>query len=294
MADIFISYAHEDESRVKELVSAFEKHGWSVFWDRHIPAGATWRSYIGAALEEARCILVVWSQNSLRSDWVSEEADEGKRRGILIPLILDAVQPPRGFREVQAADLSDWQLGQPSERLAGLLADISRLLGRVPAAQRQTPKQVPVSIERKQEGEAARPPSGSRSLLLAGTLAILAGVLVAGYFGFRPSQRPDDSTQRTPQLAPSAVRLSSPSTKSQWLVVAGSYARADSRAAEQRRQKLLDAGHAAMTIHTNDYRLLQPNLSAVVIGPFASQEEASAALAKVKRTVPDAYLKQGR
>jgi len=294
MADIFISYAHEDESRVKELVSAFEKHGWSVFWDRHIPAGATWRSYIGTALEEARCILVVWSRHSVDSDWVSEEADEGKRRRILIPLIFDAAQPPRGFREVQAADLSDWQLGQPSERLDRLFADISQLLGRIPDAQRATPKQVPVPKERKQEGKSERTTSGSRSLLLAGALATLVVLLVVGYIGFRPSQQLHDLPTPTPQSTPSAVRPGSTSAKSQWLVVVGSYARADSRAAEQRRQMLLDAGHDAMTIDTNDYKLLRPNLSAVVIGPFASQEEASAALAKVKQTVPDAYLKQGR
>ena len=41
MGDIFISYAREDRNRIKPLAEALEKQGWSVFWDRTIPAGQT-------------------------------------------------------------------------------------------------------------------------------------------------------------------------------------------------------------------------------------------------------------
>ena len=64
MADIFLSYSREDEARIKSLVTEFEAQGWTVFWDRRIPAGETWRSYIGTALQDARCIVVAWSQSS--------------------------------------------------------------------------------------------------------------------------------------------------------------------------------------------------------------------------------------
>ena len=41
-AHIFLSYAREDEARAATLVRALTEHGWSVFWDRRIPAGRTW------------------------------------------------------------------------------------------------------------------------------------------------------------------------------------------------------------------------------------------------------------
>jgi hypothetical protein len=47
MSDIFISYASEDLPRIRPLVDALERRGWSVFWDRTIPAGKTWREVIG-------------------------------------------------------------------------------------------------------------------------------------------------------------------------------------------------------------------------------------------------------
>jgi len=132
MIDIFVSYAREDEGRVKNLVAALERQGWSVFWDRSIPSGESWRSYIGQALDDARCVIVLWSRHSVNSSWVMEEADDAKRRGVLIPVLLDSIEQPRGFREIQAADLTRWQPGHPSPNFNELIKDICRRLLNMP------------------------------------------------------------------------------------------------------------------------------------------------------------------
>jgi hypothetical protein len=108
MADVFISYAREDQEQVKRLVEALEKLGLSVFWDRTIPVGQTWRMCIGNALNAASCVLVVWSRHSITSEWVPQEADEAKSRHVYIPVLLDSVIPPLGLRNTQAADLVSW------------------------------------------------------------------------------------------------------------------------------------------------------------------------------------------
>ncbi|MGB7511100.1 MAG: toll/interleukin-1 receptor domain-containing protein, partial [Pelodictyon phaeoclathratiforme] len=107
--DIFISYARKDLKRVQPIVKELQKKGWSVFWDLEIPPGESWRSYIKKRLDESRCVLVLWSHLSITSEWVIAEADEAKRRGILIPALLDAVEPPFGLSHIHAADLSDWK-----------------------------------------------------------------------------------------------------------------------------------------------------------------------------------------
>ncbi len=38
-----------------------------------------------------------------------EEADEGKRKNILFPIKIDEVVLPFGFRNMHAADLTDWE-----------------------------------------------------------------------------------------------------------------------------------------------------------------------------------------
>ena len=126
--DIFFSYAREDGARVAPVVAALEARGWSVFWDRRIPAGQTWRSHIGRALEQARCAVVAWSTHSIQSEWVIEEADDGRERGILVPAFLDPVRPPRGFRGIQAADLSGWSPERPSPAFDSFLDDLDAAL----------------------------------------------------------------------------------------------------------------------------------------------------------------------
>jgi hypothetical protein len=47
MTDIFVSYAREDQERVRPIVKELEHRNWSVFWDLEIPPGETWESFIG-------------------------------------------------------------------------------------------------------------------------------------------------------------------------------------------------------------------------------------------------------
>jgi hypothetical protein len=127
VSDIFVSYAKEDRDRVEPLARALASHGWDVFWDRAIPTGKTWREVIGAKLNAARCIVVVWSRSSIDSDWVQEEADVGRERRILAPVLIDDVKPPLGFRAVQAANLSGWDGAATAPALAQLLTDIGKI-----------------------------------------------------------------------------------------------------------------------------------------------------------------------
>lgn len=107
MADIFLSYAHEDRERLAPLVRAFAESELTVFWDRAIPAGATWRGVLERELRTSACTVVAWSRHSVGSEWVLEEAEASRER--LLPVLLDEVVPPMGFRSVQAADLRDWR-----------------------------------------------------------------------------------------------------------------------------------------------------------------------------------------
>ena len=81
--DIFMSYAHEDTECAKALAKRLEQENWSVFWDRKVPIGMTWDEIVETALDEAKCVIVLWSQASAKSTWVRTEAMEGAERGIL-------------------------------------------------------------------------------------------------------------------------------------------------------------------------------------------------------------------
>ena len=108
MSDIFISYTRADKDRAELLAEAFSRQGWSVWWDRQIPPGMSFDETIENALNSARCVIVLWSKESVSSRWVKTEAAEGAARGILVPALIDRVPIPLEFKRIEAADLSDW------------------------------------------------------------------------------------------------------------------------------------------------------------------------------------------
>jgi hypothetical protein len=153
MSDIFISYAGEDETRAEMLARTLEDRGWSTFWDRTIPIGKTWRETIGRELQGARCVIVLWSKNSIDSHWVHEEADDAQGRGILVPILIENVQAPIGFRSIQAAHLQNWDGTEPTRAFHRLIADIAVLIGLPPKETENERRQVEAEIERKAEEE---------------------------------------------------------------------------------------------------------------------------------------------
>jgi hypothetical protein len=135
MADIFISYANEDKETAARLAGFLESIGWSVWWDRRIPAGRTWRAVLQEALRDMRCMIALWSQDSVESPWVAEEAEEARKLGkALVPILIQRVEPPIGFRTIQAADLVNWDGSRDDPAAKMLIADLESLLGK-PAAQ---------------------------------------------------------------------------------------------------------------------------------------------------------------
>lgn len=141
MTDVFISYKRENELRVAGLVQALERAGFKVWWDRGLVGGEPWRESIDQALMAAKVAVVVWTRESTgpAGGFVRDEASRAARRGVLIPVLLDPVDPPLGFGEVQAIDLVGWK-GSPRDPFFQDLVAVlrARLEGR-PAPSPQGP-----------------------------------------------------------------------------------------------------------------------------------------------------------
>jgi WD40 repeat protein len=109
MADVFISYKRENRDRVGVIAQALQDEGFTVWWDPSIMLGSSYAASIRAELDAASTTLAVWSKESIHSEWVQEEATIAKRRGALVPCMIDRVEPPIGFTMSQAADLTRWR-----------------------------------------------------------------------------------------------------------------------------------------------------------------------------------------
>src|SRR5262245_30122037 len=86
MSDIFISYSKADHALASKLSAFLEAEGWSVWWDKSLGAADLYRDEIMKQLVAARAVITIWSENSVKSDWVRAEAGAAKKDGKLIPV----------------------------------------------------------------------------------------------------------------------------------------------------------------------------------------------------------------
>lgn len=130
MADIFLSYAREDLDRARPLVKALEGQGWIVFWDPSILPGPRFRQVLATELDAARCVVVLWSQQSVASEWVQEEAERAKDRDVLLSVSIDDIKPPLGFGQRQMANLVGWKGDRAAADIEALVRAIAERIGR--------------------------------------------------------------------------------------------------------------------------------------------------------------------
>jgi hypothetical protein len=126
--DIFLSYKRSDSKAVEPLARQLKAQGWSVWWDRVIEPGERYDVAIRSALDQAKCVIVVWSHGSVTPHRVLDEARRGSNRGILVPIAIDGVEPPLGFGQYQAIDLSGWSGRSDDPRWNQLIAGVRRTL----------------------------------------------------------------------------------------------------------------------------------------------------------------------
>jgi hypothetical protein len=154
--DVFISYARADKPKAELIAQALGRDGLSVWWDPYIPPGKTYSEVIGQALKSAKCIIVLWSKQSVASDWVRDEAEVGRRRRILVPVNIEDVERPLGFGQFQTANLIGWKGDSAHSELVKLLDAVSAQVGLrrspaepVPKAPQQASGKIQICYRRK-------------------------------------------------------------------------------------------------------------------------------------------------
>jgi TolB-like protein/Flp pilus assembly protein TadD len=117
---VFLSYSREDRPRALTVIKALEGQGFSVWWDGLLEGGSAFARTTETALETSDAVVVLWSETSVQSHWVRDEATHGRDRGCMVPVSLDGSVPPLGFRQIQFVDLSKWRAKHNAPEIAEL------------------------------------------------------------------------------------------------------------------------------------------------------------------------------
>jgi len=110
---VFISYKREEAAIAEILHGALVKEGFDVWWDEDLQCGQAWAEKLDEAVRDAACIVVLWSERSVASQWVRHEASQAIARDVYAPCRIGLVQLDSPYDRIQATDLIDW-VGDPN------------------------------------------------------------------------------------------------------------------------------------------------------------------------------------
>lgn len=181
MGAIFLSYAREDRSWAEKLAQVIEGAGHEVWWDRRLGGGEEFSAEIETALDRSDVVLVAWSETSIRSRWVRDEAAVGADRGQLVSVSLDGSVPPMGFRQFHTLDLAGWKGLKRDSRTDNLLRSIESKLGKTPD-------------ERHSKVAVARKTKTAGGLWWAISALLIIAAVAAGIFLVRSGDRAGATT----------------------------------------------------------------------------------------------------
>jgi adenylate cyclase len=147
VSDVFISYARSTEREAKQVAEAIRALGWGVWLDDELPAHRDYSEVIEERLRAAKAVVVVWSSEGAKSQWVRAEADLAREAGTLVQLTIDGAALPMPFNRIQCADLVGWT-GDPAavgwKKVAQSVAEL--LGGRSPAREAGQPRTPPALV----------------------------------------------------------------------------------------------------------------------------------------------------
>src|SRR5580704_16932024 len=108
LSDIFISYARSTADQAAQIDAALRARGYGVWRDDELPAHRAYAEVIEERLKGAKAVVVIWSAEAIKSQWVRAEANVAREAGTLVQLRVDGATPPLPFNEIQCADLAGW------------------------------------------------------------------------------------------------------------------------------------------------------------------------------------------
>jgi adenylate cyclase len=134
MADVFISYARAQAESAERIAGLLDGHGYRVWRDDQLPVHRAYSEVIEERLRASDAVLVLWSTEAARSQWVRAEAEVARAAGTLVQASLDRSLPPLPFNQIQCADLAGWDGGPDHSGWRKVVASIADLAGEARAA----------------------------------------------------------------------------------------------------------------------------------------------------------------
>jgi TIR domain-containing protein len=158
MSQVFVSYAGEDREAALRIVKAIGEAGLEVWHYDAILPGESFSEQVQRELEDAQCVVVIWSEAAARSRFLQEEvhrAIQAWSSDRLVLVALDDTSLPVGLRDLSPISIQEGSHSGTKkliERARALVKPVAIAAGPPEAA----PRSQDTHLEMRQE--TARPP----------------------------------------------------------------------------------------------------------------------------------------
>ena len=130
MSDIFISYARSTTAvQAQAMADALRALGYDVWFDEALPAHRDFGDVLAERLRTAKAVVVIWSDEAVKSQWVRSEANRAREAGKLVQLVIDDAAIPMPFDQIHCADMKGWSGDTQAPGWKKVVASITDLLG---------------------------------------------------------------------------------------------------------------------------------------------------------------------
>ncbi len=129
MAKLFISYARSTVARARLMAETLEAEGHEVWIDDQLLSHRSFTDSIEEKLNSADAVVVVWSMDATRSEWVRAEANRARLAGKLVQVRLDSCALPLPYDEIHCIDISSWSGDFQTPQWRAVLASIAAVTG---------------------------------------------------------------------------------------------------------------------------------------------------------------------
>jgi TolB-like protein len=131
--EIFVSYSRSTEPEAERIAQALRAAGYTVWRDDQLLPHQSYHEVTYERLDQAKAVLVVWSKEAVKSQWVRSEAGQARERNKIVQVSIDASMPPMPFDQIQCAQLADWSGDPNAPSWRRVIQSVSELVGRSPA-----------------------------------------------------------------------------------------------------------------------------------------------------------------
>ncbi|MEZ5477762.1 MAG: SUMF1/EgtB/PvdO family nonheme iron enzyme [Thiolinea sp.] len=210
MTDIFISYSRQDRGLASKLATLLEEQGYAVWWDvSGLHGGQAFAAVIQEQISQAHCVIVLWSEASVVSNWVYSEAVQADSQGILLTAVYQDAPIPLPFNTRHNEDLRDWSGAADDPAFVKLLVAVQKFCSGPAPSQALLARSAPL-VDARPEQEAAEYAVvvGTQDLGLRWKLLGLVVLILLGGLGYiLHGQQAGDDAARSAENEPPPVEF---------------------------------------------------------------------------------------